>query len=455
NYVSNPFYFAYATLVSANNSEEINVLKDTNSRAMTGSIASSLQRLKDIDGAYGGFFVFPDISIRLEGKFRLRFTLFEIVENEVIRRNYVNSDVFTVYSPKFFPGMAESTSLSKFFAEQGLKIRLRKEPRTGKAKNYKNYDEGDSEEEETERKRPRSAEDVEESTRVLPSISRAQIAEEESGRMTFNHNNNRSPQWNQGRITSPSTIYPQQYGSQPPQNRPNFPDHLDSRLGRMPPTQGMDPRYSYPYPQPPCGTPHPNHLNQHPHHGYPHPSHQQYGPGFGPTQYSYPPAVPRNDRGYSNYPCYPNDYGRTSSASPRNSENSMPVSHAREPLLHPRLGADSVSSEANFLTATAPPNLGYHNYQSNYHLSGPIGERGMAMGQNSAQTGYYPTYPDQSGSIFGPRNGTTSGHPNHPHAPPPAPYYQGPPTGPSQAHYNQRSPYRSDHNGSNFNSSAF
>lgn len=37
------------------------------------------------------------------------------------------SDVFTVFSAKKFPGVCESTPLSKQFAHQGIKIPIRKE----------------------------------------------------------------------------------------------------------------------------------------------------------------------------------------------------------------------------------------------------------------------------------------------------------------------------------------
>ena len=46
------------------------------------------------------------------------------------------SEVFTVYSAKKFPGVVESTPLSKCFATQGIKIPIRKdgptEPKGGK-----------------------------------------------------------------------------------------------------------------------------------------------------------------------------------------------------------------------------------------------------------------------------------------------------------------------------------
>lgn len=40
---------------------------------------------------------------------------------------YVYSDKFQVYSAKKFPGVIESTELSKAFAQQGIKIPIRKD----------------------------------------------------------------------------------------------------------------------------------------------------------------------------------------------------------------------------------------------------------------------------------------------------------------------------------------
>lgn len=40
------------------------------------------------------------------------------------------SDSFQVYSAKKFPGVIESTDLSKKFAEQGIKIPIRKDVKT-------------------------------------------------------------------------------------------------------------------------------------------------------------------------------------------------------------------------------------------------------------------------------------------------------------------------------------
>ncbi len=52
------------------------------------------------------------------------------------------SDVFTVYSAKKFPGVCESTVLSKTFATQGIKIPIRKE---GAGKNGRGEDDDEYE----------------------------------------------------------------------------------------------------------------------------------------------------------------------------------------------------------------------------------------------------------------------------------------------------------------------
>lgn len=65
------------------------------STALAGTLVSSLHRLKDVDNngkfllrrspacsdqtrADGGFFVFGDLSVKIEGEFRLKFSLFEM-----------------------------------------------------------------------------------------------------------------------------------------------------------------------------------------------------------------------------------------------------------------------------------------------------------------------------------------------------------------------------------------
>ncbi|KAI8052133.1 velvet factor [Syncephalis plumigaleata] len=99
------------------------------SKGLCGQLVSSLHRLKDITNEDAGFFIFPDTSARMEGVFRLRFSLYEIRGAQSVRLCSVHSDPFTVYPPRSFPGMSESTFLSRSFSDQGVRIRIRKESR--------------------------------------------------------------------------------------------------------------------------------------------------------------------------------------------------------------------------------------------------------------------------------------------------------------------------------------
>ncbi|KAF9192581.1 hypothetical protein BGZ50_008412 [Haplosporangium sp. Z 11] len=145
-YLQNPYYFMHASLVEKDTREDVLLIKDTRSKedvhlfkdnrtkATTGSSVSSLYPLKDFEdnGTESGFFVFPDLSVRMEGVYRLKFCLYEMVGSDVHFCAHVISEPLIVYSAKKFPGMEESTLLSQYFAEQGLKIRIRKEVRPKK-----------------------------------------------------------------------------------------------------------------------------------------------------------------------------------------------------------------------------------------------------------------------------------------------------------------------------------
>ncbi|KAL4792148.1 velvet factor-domain-containing protein [Aspergillus venezuelensis] len=126
-YLQSPYFFMCCSLYDAQEDAPAPISPST---ALTGTLVSSLHRLKDIDNSDGGFFVWGDLSIKIEGDFRLKFTLFEMRKNEVVCLKSILSERFTVSPPKSFPGMAESTFLSRSFADQGVKLRIRKEPRT-------------------------------------------------------------------------------------------------------------------------------------------------------------------------------------------------------------------------------------------------------------------------------------------------------------------------------------
>jgi hypothetical protein len=47
---------------------------------LTGGLVSPCYLLKDLNGAKSFFFVFPDLSVRIRGKYKLKFGLFNLIE---------------------------------------------------------------------------------------------------------------------------------------------------------------------------------------------------------------------------------------------------------------------------------------------------------------------------------------------------------------------------------------
>ncbi|KDR78227.1 hypothetical protein GALMADRAFT_245297 [Galerina marginata CBS 339.88] len=80
-FLQNPYYFMFASLARPDDDNELHWLKDGRTRCTTGSVVSSLYHLKDPqhNNEDAGFFVFPDLSVRTEGSYRLKLSLFEVV----------------------------------------------------------------------------------------------------------------------------------------------------------------------------------------------------------------------------------------------------------------------------------------------------------------------------------------------------------------------------------------
>ncbi|KAI1432393.1 hypothetical protein GGR50DRAFT_706753 [Xylaria sp. CBS 124048] len=128
-------------------------------RNLIGSLAASASRLQDPSDKIGIWFILQDLSVRTEGWFRLRFSFINLrrlgatsnggSDAELLNRGrapvlaYAFSDKFQVYSAKKFPGVCESTQLSKTFALQGVKIPIRKDQEGKAAKNGRISDDDD------------------------------------------------------------------------------------------------------------------------------------------------------------------------------------------------------------------------------------------------------------------------------------------------------------------------
>lgn len=118
------------SLVPESDKASLPAAASTLGATLAGTLVSSLHRLKDTDNNDGAFFVFGDLSVKHEGKFRLQFTLYEMRESQCAYIGSITSERFPVHSTKNFPGMSESTFLTRSFSDQGVRLRLRKEPRT-------------------------------------------------------------------------------------------------------------------------------------------------------------------------------------------------------------------------------------------------------------------------------------------------------------------------------------
>ena len=141
-FYQNPHLFVCATLYKSDKDEP-----HGDSRALTGTLTSSLHRLKGLNNKDGAWFVFSDISVMVAGSFRLCFTLYEFVPGEQQVRHLGSqlSGKFDVVLPKDFRGLEESTLLTRSFAEQGVRLRLRKEARglmTGKRRSSAEHGHG-------------------------------------------------------------------------------------------------------------------------------------------------------------------------------------------------------------------------------------------------------------------------------------------------------------------------
>ncbi|KAI8611788.1 velvet factor [Chytriomyces sp. MP71] len=97
------------------------------SQMLMGALVTTGIFLLDNQNREGIFFIFKDLAVRSSGLYRLKFELYDPFSKAYGSPPMatVVSDVFQVFSPKTYPGITPTTSLSRCFAQQGAKIRLR------------------------------------------------------------------------------------------------------------------------------------------------------------------------------------------------------------------------------------------------------------------------------------------------------------------------------------------
>ncbi|KAL1892710.1 hypothetical protein Cpir12675_004407 [Ceratocystis pirilliformis] len=189
-----------------------------------------------------GYFLFPDLSVRHEGRYRLAFNLYEEIKDagdasidptdKISNANpgpsfdwrmEVKSNAFTVYSAKKFPGLTESTLLSRTVADQGCRVRIRRDVRMRTRENKeKNRN--------PQRNEPREADRVSRTPDRQPvdqyrgrSMSNHNVAAE--NRMAYPVNTSAPPQYSDSHKMSTSDSY---LNMPPAPHRPSYSTTLSS-----------------------------------------------------------------------------------------------------------------------------------------------------------------------------------------------------------------------------------
>ncbi|KAI9301215.1 velvet factor, partial [Cunninghamella echinulata] len=120
-----------------NEHEGINIIslkEPTKVRNLIGSLTSNAYHLFNEHNEMGIYFIFHDLTVRTEGTFVLKFMFMDLASGEPFTmttnvQSEIFSEPFTIYSAKKFPGLLESTPLSRAFAKQGVKISIRNDSR--------------------------------------------------------------------------------------------------------------------------------------------------------------------------------------------------------------------------------------------------------------------------------------------------------------------------------------
>jgi hypothetical protein len=127
-------FFAVIALVDPDTKEPVGPVyfNDRVMMPLVGDRAVSVQRAYGTSETeleaheYKAVFVFSDLSVRQEGRYRLQVHVFQIVHGEILLRAAVYSLPFRTFTPKKFPGMQSSTDTTADLKRNGIKMRYKK-----------------------------------------------------------------------------------------------------------------------------------------------------------------------------------------------------------------------------------------------------------------------------------------------------------------------------------------
>lgn len=134
-YITSPYLFVQTFLIGAAESDP-----EPELNSLTGNTCTSGHVVKDDRGVHNMMFCLNDISVKKEGSYRLKFCLFKLNTStgDVESLTSICSQPFTTYSGRHFPGMSESTSMTRLLVDAGVRLRLRKESKAMSTKKKNN-----------------------------------------------------------------------------------------------------------------------------------------------------------------------------------------------------------------------------------------------------------------------------------------------------------------------------
>lgn len=134
-YITSPYLFVQTFLIGSDDSDP-----EPDLNSLTGNACTSGHVVKDDHGIHNMMFCLNDISVKKEGTYRLKFCLFKLntTTGDVENLTSICSQPFTTYSGRHFPGMSESTSMTRLLVDAGVRLRLRKESKAMSTKKKNN-----------------------------------------------------------------------------------------------------------------------------------------------------------------------------------------------------------------------------------------------------------------------------------------------------------------------------
>jgi hypothetical protein len=108
------------------------ILQLTNNRLIGSKVVQA--QLIDLGGKKTLIFVFSDLVVRQMGQFRLHYKCFDLFSRihgtqDVIIEDECYGGIFRIFASKAFPGLQESTALTKALSLQGVPLNIRYEKR--------------------------------------------------------------------------------------------------------------------------------------------------------------------------------------------------------------------------------------------------------------------------------------------------------------------------------------